>query len=742
MAAERIASRDDDDIQVDYSDLERKYAVKMDMGLENFVVIDNIPAKVPQSKLPKLSKILTKIFSDAGAIKPDGVHIPLEGEATIGYAFVEYETADDAANAVKTLSGKRLDAKHIFAVNKLADIERYATDSSITDTYVEPEQPEYRPREHLRSWLADPAGRDQLFVHVKDAINILWYKKTEPPKFVSKIDRVEIPARWSPRGTYLTTCYNFGVQLNGGPSFNTLAQFLHYNVQAFDFSPNERFLVTFSTTPIGDAAENDPDNPKVPFGEKDRGNQIVFWDINTQMPLRTFRFPRDTKTDTKPSWPFYKWSSDSKYFARIGTDQLYIYETASMSLLDKKSINIPSIVDFSFAPSSIVLNSRQNFSQAPEKKGSKGEQVLCYWTPEIGNQAARVSIMTVPSKEVIRTRNLFNVSECRFHWQDDSKYLCVKVDRLTRNKKQTFTNLEFFRMTERDIPLENIELKDTVINFAWEPKGSKFITISRHETAAGASDVAPSGGSGTSGINTLSFYGLDEKGTIASSGSWKLLKTFPKRNANSIYWSPKGQFAATSNFGMNVSSPVVEYWDTNYEAEKREGVVEDNSGIHSIGLYEQFGLVNLEWDPSGRYTAVWSNKSQSSNYKIVTFYGIEIHEKSIDHLRSLSWRPRPQSLLTEEEKAKVVKGLDKYSAQFDEEDAMDADVATKQLITKRRNQFKDWQEFREKMQAKLQSANLVSEEQMIKNDEEDGELIEEVREEIIEETEEVIEQAN
>lgn len=732
MAAERLADHDDDDIQVDCSDLERKYAVRMDMGLENFIVVDGTPI-APEGKVALLSKVLTKYFVQAGPISTDGLHVPTKDGKTLGFVFIEYETPKAAAEAIKQFNGKRFDTKHTFTVNKLSDIERFGGDETITDTYKEPKKTEFKPRSHLRSWLADPAGRDQFFAHINDSINVLWYKKTEDPKFVGKIDHVDSPAKWSPKGTYLATQYSFGVQLNGGPSLETVGQLLHYNVELIDFSPNEKYLVTFSNVPIGEAAENDPENPKVPFGEQDRGNQIVIWDTRTQLPLRTFRVPTNSNVNggNQLVWPVFKWSSDSKYFARVTKDTLSIYETPSMSLVDKKSVSVPGISDFSFSPTSIVLRDRQHAAKARQAgdndKAPKGDQVLCYWTPEIGNQAARVSIMTVPSKEVIRTRNLFNVADCRFHWQDDGKYLCVKVDRYTRNKKQTFTNLEFFRMTERDIPVEAIELKDRVINFAWEPHGSKFTIVSRQDVPGQQGPPGPNS-------NNLSFYGLAEKKKIVSD-SWKLLKVFDKKPTTSIYWSPKGRFVATSNFGPQTSQPIIEYWDTEYEAEKREGIVENTSGVNNIGSYENYGIVDLQWDPSGRYTALWSIKGQSS-YRILSFHGNVLHEKTVDNLRFVSWRPRPASLLSEEEKAKILKGLDKYSARFDEEDAMEADVATRELFTKRRNQISEWYEYREKMQVKLRGLKLVPEEELWKAD--GDEVVEEVREEIIEETIEVL----
>jgi translation initiation factor 3 subunit B len=54
------------------------------------------------------------------------------------------------------------------------------------------------------------------------------------------------------------------------------------------------------------------------------------------------------------------------------------------------------------------------------------------------------------------------------HWQSAGKYLSVKIDRHTKNKKKTFVNFELFRVFEKDIPIENLELKDPVHAFSWE----------------------------------------------------------------------------------------------------------------------------------------------------------------------------------------------------------------------------------------------------------------------------------
>ncbi|CAB1344107.1 unnamed protein product, partial [Coregonus sp. 'balchen'] len=54
----------------------------------------------------------------------------------------------------------------------------------------------------------------------------------------------------------------------------------------------------------------------------------------------------------------------------------------------------------------------------------------------------------------IRVRNLFNVVDCKLHWQRQGDYLCVKVDRTPKGTQA-----------------------ESIIAFAWEPNGSKFAVL-------------------------------------------------------------------------------------------------------------------------------------------------------------------------------------------------------------------------------------------------------------------------
>ncbi|KAL4669534.1 hypothetical protein H8959_008088 [Pygathrix nigripes] len=196
----------------------------------------------------------------------------------------------------------------------------------------------------------------------------------------------ETYVRWSPKGTYLATFHQRGIALWGGEKFKQIQRFSHQGVQLIDFSPCERYLVTFS--PLMDT-QDDP-------------QAIIIWDILTGHKKRGFH------CESSAHWPIFKWSHDGKFFARMTLDTLSIYETPSMGLLDKKSLKISGIKDFSWSP---------------------GGNIIAFWVPEDKDIPARVTLMQLPTRQEIRVRNLFNVVDCKLHWQKNGDYLCVKVDR-------------------------------------------------------------------------------------------------------------------------------------------------------------------------------------------------------------------------------------------------------------------------------------------------------------------------
>lgn len=52
-----------------------------------------------------------------------------------------------------------------------------------------------------------------------------------------------------------------------------------------------------------------------------------------------------------------RWSGgrEDKYFARMGKNVLSVYETETFSLVDKKSIKVENIMDFSWSPTDPII---------------------------------------------------------------------------------------------------------------------------------------------------------------------------------------------------------------------------------------------------------------------------------------------------------------------------------------------------------------------------------------------------
>ena len=52
--------------------------------------------------------------------------------------------------------------------------------------------------------------------------------------------------KWSPQGSYFATFHSKGIALWGGPGFQKISRLAHPGVQFIDFSPCEKYIVTFS----------------------------------------------------------------------------------------------------------------------------------------------------------------------------------------------------------------------------------------------------------------------------------------------------------------------------------------------------------------------------------------------------------------------------------------------------------------------------------------------------------------
>jgi len=595
----------------------------------------------------------------------------------------------------------------------------------------------------LRAWLGDPQGRDQYVTYRGDDVEVHWHGKPSQSEVAyNRLNWTDLYVSWSPLGTYLASLHRPGVRLWGGASWSAQQRFAHPLVRLLDFSPCEQYLVTWSHDPIV-VPEGAQQGPQY-FSPEDEGNNIAVWDIKTGNLLRTFPtvYPDGTTSEEsggskkQMQWPSLKWSADDKFVARVTpSQQISVYELPSMMLHDKKSIKIEGVVDFEWCPQGDKDKEDEAKAKAAAESGKPvkkpRENMLVYWTPEVANQPARVTLMNFPSRAILRQKNLFNVTECKLYWQNQGDFLCVKVDRHTKTKKSLYCNLEIFRVREKDYPVEVVELKDAVTDFSWEPKGERFAIVSSSDPNLG------NPGPGVTIKTDVSFYQLER-----GKGDFKLLRTLSGRTSNTIRWSPKGRHVVLATIGSSTKSEL-EFWDLDFnQDEKREGPPKEEwgAGIQHLGTADHYAVTDAEWDPSGRYLATsasaWRHTLENG-YAIWDFRGQELEKHILDRFKQFLWRPRPRTLLTKEQQRQIRRNLKEFSRQFDEEDATEESNVSAELIAQRKRLVDEWNAWRKRAKEELGGDKKGG--KAAQQKEEEKEEIEVWIDEVIEQIEEVVE---
>jgi translation initiation factor 3 subunit B len=307
------------------------------------------------------------------------------------------------------------------------------------------------------------------------------------------------------------------------------------------------------------------------------------------------------------------------------------------------------------------------------------------------------------------------------------------------------TNLEIFRIKEKGVPVEVVDsLKDTVINFAWEPKGDRFVLITSGEVVAGAA-TAPK--------TAVSFF-APEKVKGPGIGNFRLVRTIERKTSNGIYWSPKGRFVVVATVHSQ-SSFDLDFWDVDFEGEKAEAEKDLNANVMLLKTVEHYGVTDIDWDPTGRYVvssaSVWTH-SMENGWNIHTFSGETLAEHPTEKFKQFLWRPRPPTLLSKEEQKQVRKNLREYSKEFDEEDKYAVDIANTAVVERRKRVLNEWLAWarreKELLGEEKEDAGLPEDEEIFADTPKsvaakaEGEpadtVVEEIVEEIIEETEEII----
>lgn len=133
-----------------------------------------------------------------------------------------------------------------------------------------------------------------------------------------------------------------------------------------------------------------------------------------------------------------------------------------------------------------------------------------------------------------------------------------------------------------------------------------------------------------------------------------------------------------------------------------------------------------------------------NGYHIYSFSGQLLREEPVEQFKQFLWRPRPERLLSKDEMKTVRKNLREYSRQFEEADIAKRSSADKAVVEERRRKLNEWLAYRERTVADLledrEELGLpeVSDERAALQVDDEGQVVEEIFEEILEESEEII----
>jgi translation initiation factor 3 subunit B len=408
------------------------------------------------------------------------------------------------------------------------------------------------------------------------------------------------------------------------------------------FSPSEAHLITWN------GCEGNVHPEKA----------AIIWDVRTGEQLRSFkqRRPEDAECDMA-------WSADGKYLARLEYDStakkelIKVYDsTNNFALLDGRSLPVPGAVEFQWSPAT----------------ASNGSNVLAWWCPERDNAPASVQLVSLPSRSIIRQKNYFNVESLILAWHAQGNYLAVMASKAPKKKaKQTEKlaplalptgtplsgtcgwTIDIFRLREKDCPVQVLEIADQIKGLMWEPNGNRFAVVTENSVMRGTHNIAF--------YEMASSEGGGAGGKASESTKPALLFTLEAKPYSDVTWSPKGEFCLLS--GKQNAAGRYEF----YDVERRK----------SLGTAEHPNATDHAWDPSGRCLASWKTSplkgglardEVDNGYKLYSFQGEKIFETLKVKLMKFAWRPRPASLLSEEEVKAVSKNLKSYIARFQEED--------------------------------------------------------------------------
>lgn len=224
----------------------------------------------------------------------------------------------------------------------------------------------------------------------------------------------------------------------------------------------------------------------------------------------------------------------------------------------------------------------------------------------------------------------------------------------------------FFRCCDVGIPVEILELPETVYDVQWEPQGKRVCIVHGDQRSPTISFYSMGGTKESSAIavanSVVAKGGAGNKKTEDKEELALLFQLKDKPCNREVNWSPAGGVVVIAN--VQSDSAIFDLHDV------------DNNVTMATRKHDR--CTRICWDPAGRIiaTATITDLRQGDKvrgqaedgYNLYTFQGTPLVQVRKEKLYQFAWRPRPKELLSPQERKKIMKDLKKYEKIFDKED--------------------------------------------------------------------------
>uniref|UniRef100_A0A3B0N309 Eukaryotic translation initiation factor 3 subunit B n=1 Tax=Theileria annulata TaxID=5874 RepID=A0A3B0N309_THEAN len=661
----------DDDEEFDQSQLERFYEqdppVTLDksfkrtlMGIFYFLKLFSVlglPVVGPEKHdrlRDVVRKTITKELEKKGCEiqTPFVLEIPTDNsKQTKGLAFFTFGTPFEANMALKFINKFKLDSSHAFKAILVDNFDMIVSDDN---KCVPPLKTFGFTREGIRDWwIMGERMRDQFVIRYADKTEVYWFDSVHrEPKLAYDGSRERAEGRrpwadqkveWSPNGSYLAVYKWAGIALYGGNNFELKIRFEHKNVKNIQFSPCEEYLLTW-------------DGSK---GEDRHEKSICIWRVITGELLRSF--PTPLKSPKGGDFPHLLWNRTGKYIAMLNQflegSEVLVYRLPEMTLIEGP--------DGKPAP---LKYSAEKFDWSPQ------DDILSVVIPGSLDTPARLVLVEIPSRRELSSRNVYNVCEVAMHWHSKGDCLCLRttISKKTGKKgRKQFNQLEIFRLRERNIPVDTIQIQDaTVKQLHWEEGGSKrFALIVKDEETRS---------------HSIRFYKVSDVGATRDT-VWTTTFDITSQ-LNHMQWSPAGNYFVLGGLGAEGSLFFC--------------ALNDNDKVDVLYKDEHFMMNTIRWSSCGRYLATCVNVpmpqhnattsdsfrySAEAGYCLWTFQGRLLCKDRKENFYSFDFRPHPTPLLKRTEIEKIKKNLKEYTKRYDLIDEKERKDYRDSYLQKRQN---------------------------------------------------------